>query len=136
MFEKLIYILIMIIIVAVAIIFMKIINLSAGYVGDGEEYRGGKSQTIQLYVKEGCPWCSRAEIFLQNKGLPFVAREILELTEGERDTLFAKTKLYTVPNIIIDGKPIGGYSQLIIWAFKNNIISQEEYNELLPRTQK
>ena len=66
---------------------------------------------IQMYTTEWCGYCVRAKTLLKQRGLDFeeirvdddpdFRRKLQELTGG-----------WTVPQIVIDGKPIGGYSEL------------------------
>jgi glutaredoxin 3 len=67
--------------------------------------------TIQVYTTRWCAYCIRAKTLLESRGLEFeeisldddpaFRRRLLELTGG-----------WTVPQIVIDGKPIGGYTEL------------------------
>ena len=67
--------------------------------------------TIQMYTTRWCGYCVRAKTLLESRGLSFeeisldddpdFRRRLLDLTGG-----------WTVPQIIIDGRPIGGYTEL------------------------
>ncbi len=66
---------------------------------------------IVVYTKESCPYCVRAKQLLNAKGLKF--EEInLEGKEQELADLKARTGWKTVPQIFIDDKLIGGFSEL------------------------
>ena len=66
---------------------------------------------IELYTARWCGYCVRAKALLDGKGLsyeeinvdddPQFRQKLLELTGG-----------WTVPQILIDGEPIGGYTEL------------------------
>ena len=66
---------------------------------------------IQIYTTRWCGYCVRAKALLDDKGLayeeitldddPAFRRNLQELTGG-----------WTVPQILIDGRPIGGYTEL------------------------
>ena len=64
-----------------------------------------------MYSTEWCGYCVRAKALLDGKGLEY---EELLLEEGPdfRERLFDLTGAWTVPQIVIDGKPIGGYTEL------------------------
>ena len=64
-----------------------------------------------MYTTEWCGYCVRAKALLDGKGLEY---EELLLEEGPdfRERLFDLTGGWTVPQILIDGKPIGGYTEL------------------------
>ena len=67
--------------------------------------------TIQLYTTRWCGYCVRAKALLDGKRLPY---EEIHLDDDEhfRRTLHELTGGWTVPQIVIDGKPIGGYTEL------------------------
>jgi len=68
---------------------------------------------IKIYTITMCPYCSAAKRLLIARGLDF--EEINIHHEGlSRDKLEELTGGRTVPQIIIDGKPIGGYDNLVI----------------------
>ena len=67
---------------------------------------------IKMYTKGYCSFCYAAKNLLAKRGLeyeeislsdsPLVEQEMRELTGGR-----------TVPQIVIDGRPIGGYTELV-----------------------
>jgi len=72
---------------------------------------------IIIFTKDNCPYCDSAKSFLQQKGLDYVTFKIGE--DIERDKFL---ELYpmarTVPWIMVDGDPIGGYENLTKYKFK------------------
>ena len=66
---------------------------------------------VQMYTTAWCGYCVRAKALLQYKGIeveeinldddPVFRQKLLDLTGG-----------WTVPQILIDGEPIGGYTEL------------------------
>jgi glutaredoxin 3 len=66
---------------------------------------------IQIYTTRWCGYCVRAKALLDGKGIayeeitldddPAFRRNLQELTGG-----------WTVPQVLIDGTPIGGYTEL------------------------
>ena len=66
---------------------------------------------IQIYTTRWCGYCVRAKVLLEQKGLEY---EELTLDDEPafRQQLFDLTGGWTVPQILIDGEPIGGYTEL------------------------
>ena len=66
---------------------------------------------IQMYTTRWCAYCVRAKTLLQSKGIEF---EEISLDDDPtfRQRLHDLTGGWTVPQILIDGKPIGGYTEL------------------------
>lgn len=67
---------------------------------------------VLVYSKEKCPYCEQAKSLLTRKEIPYreldvtrpeVLDQLRELVPGAR----------TVPQIFIDGKYIGGYTDLV-----------------------
>jgi glutaredoxin 3 len=66
---------------------------------------------VEIYTTRWCGYCVRAKALLDSKGIayeeisfdddPAFRRNLQELTGG-----------WTVPQILIDGTPIGGYTEL------------------------
>jgi glutaredoxin 3 len=64
-----------------------------------------------MYTTGWCGYCVRAKVLLESRGLEY--EEIsLDDDPGFRQRLLDLTGGWTVPQILIDGKPIGGYSEL------------------------
>lgn len=66
---------------------------------------------IIVYKKDPCPYCDRAINFLNVRGLK---HQVIDLTDkmNEIQKLKEKWGWQTVPIIIIDGKLVGGYTDL------------------------
>jgi glutaredoxin 3 len=66
---------------------------------------------IQMYTTRWCGYCVRAKSLLESRGLEF---EEIRLDEDAafRQKLFDLTGGWTVPQILIDGQPIGGFTEL------------------------
>jgi glutaredoxin 3 len=66
---------------------------------------------IQMYTTKWCGYCVRAKALLDSKG---VAYDELQVDDDPafRERLFDLTGAWTVPQILIDERPIGGYSEL------------------------
>ncbi len=66
---------------------------------------------IQIYTTRWCGYCVRAKLLLDEKGLPY--EEIaLDDDPAYRQRIFDLTGGWTVPQVLIDGAPIGGYTEL------------------------
>ena len=64
-----------------------------------------------MYTTEWCGYCVRAKALLRGKGLEY-EEIVLDDDPGFRQRLFDLTGGWTVPQIVIDGTPIGGYTEL------------------------
>jgi glutaredoxin 3 len=66
---------------------------------------------ITVYSTRWCAYCVRAKALLDDKGIPY--EEVLLDDEPEfRKRLFELTGGWTVPQIVIDGQPVGGFTEL------------------------
>jgi glutaredoxin 3 len=66
---------------------------------------------IQIYTTRWCGYCVRAKALLDGKDIAY--EEILLDDDPEfRRNLQELTGGWTVPQIVIDGTPIGGYTEL------------------------
>jgi glutaredoxin 3 len=68
---------------------------------------------ITIYTTRWCAYCARAKALLEGRGLPY--QEIsLDDDPRFREKLMELTGGWTVPQIVVDGTPVGGYAEL--WA--------------------
>jgi alkyl hydroperoxide reductase subunit F len=66
---------------------------------------------IEIYSKEWCPYCAKAKALLRSKELAY--REIDITYDAEREQeMIERSHRRTVPQVVIDGQPIGGYDDL------------------------
>ena len=66
---------------------------------------------IQMYTTRWCGYCVRAKALLDSRGLAY--EEIsLDDDPAFRQRLLELTGAWTVPQILIDGEPVGGYTEL------------------------
>jgi glutaredoxin 3 len=66
---------------------------------------------VQVYSTRWCGYCVRAKALLEQRGIPY--EEIsLDDDPAFRQKLFDLTGRWTVPQIIVDDEPIGGYVEL------------------------
>ena len=66
---------------------------------------------VAVYTTKSCPFCVRAKRLLEARGIVYE-----EIDVGDDPTLRAdliqRTGRRTVPQIFIDGEPIGGFEEL------------------------
>jgi glutaredoxin 3 len=69
------------------------------------------SAAVKIYTTDWCGYCSAALRMLRSKGVSFQQIDV----EGDAKTrrwLVEATGRTTVPQIFIDGRPIGGYTDM------------------------
>ena len=66
---------------------------------------------ITVYSTRWCGYCVRAKALLDSRGLPY-EEVMLDDEPHFRRRLHELTGGWTVPQIVIDGRPIGGYTEL------------------------
>ena len=64
-----------------------------------------------MYTTRWCGYCVRAKTLLASHGIPY---EEISLDDdlAFRQTVFDATGGWTIPQIVVDGRPIGGYEEL------------------------
>ena len=75
-----------------------------------------------MYTTRWCGYCVRAKALLEQRGLTY---EEISLDDDPtfRQRLLELTGGWTVPQILIDDRPIGGYTEL--WALdKRGVLEQ------------
>ena len=83
---------------------------------------------IKIYTKPYCSYCYAAKNLLLKRGLAFeeiglagnqpAEQEMRELTGG-----------YTVPQILIDGVPVGGYTDLVELDMEGKLAPGKQVSE-------
>jgi glutaredoxin 3 len=66
---------------------------------------------IQVYTTAWCGFCERAKALFEARGIPYEEIKVDD-DPAFRAKLLDLTGHWTVPQIIIDGKPVGGYVEL------------------------
>ncbi|MBN1170357.1 glutathione S-transferase N-terminal domain-containing protein [Candidatus Micrarchaeota archaeon] len=66
---------------------------------------------IEIYTKSYCPHCLKAKSLLEKKKLGYKEIDV-EHDSGRWDEMVRRSGRTTVPQIIIDGQPIGGCNGL------------------------
>ncbi len=68
-------------------------------------------EPIRIYTTHWCGYCVRAKTLLESRGLEY--EEVsLDDDPAFRQTVFDATGGWTVPQILLHGRPIGGYAEL------------------------
>lgn len=66
---------------------------------------------VTIYTTNVCPFCVRAKSLLKSKGVEF--REInVEHRPEIREWLVARSKQRTVPQVFVNGAPLGGFTDI------------------------
>lgn len=63
---------------------------------------------VVIYTTSYCPYCTGAKALLRAKNIAFKEIDVTR-DQARRDEMERLSKRYTVPQIFIDGKSIGGY---------------------------
>ncbi len=66
---------------------------------------------VEVYTKSYCPYCQRAKELLRIKGAEFVEHDVTADPLKERE-MRERSGRETVPEIFIEGRLIGGCSEL------------------------
>ena len=82
-----------------------------------------RSSKIEVYTKDNCGWCTLAKGTLKKLDLDFIEHN---LTEETMATFFDSYQVNTVPQIFVDDKRLGGYTEL--W---NEVKPHINYNKLV-----
>ena len=86
---------------------------------------------IIVYSKNNCVFCNKAKQMLKNLGLDYKEKKMEDFESVESMLEDIGKKVRTMPQIKIDGKLVGGYTQLVEYFadqgkvnFKGEIISE------------
>jgi len=107
----------------------------------GEAKNRGEQPDVQYFVKETvmendivvfsksyCPYCKKAKSYLNDLGFDFFTYELDIENDGKEvhEVIKSITRQRTVPNIFINGRPIGGYDSI-------SKLSREEIESLIQK---
>jgi glutaredoxin 3 len=68
---------------------------------------------VLIYVRGLCWYCRRATLLLQDKGVSYEEVELLDEPHRYAEMIERSGGGFTVPQILIDGRPIGGSDELV-----------------------
>lgn len=80
---------------------------------------------VEFYSADWCPFCMRAKALLDARGIEYEEINV-DRIPGFREKLVEMTGRMTIPQIIVDGEPVGGY---------DDIAALDRAGELLPLVQ-
>ena len=66
---------------------------------------------VQVYTKRSCPYCAMAKALLAKKGVPYEEVDV-EDDDATRSWLVEATGQRTVPQIFVDGRSLGGFTDI------------------------
>jgi len=66
---------------------------------------------IEMYYSEWCGFCHRARSLLEMKGVQWTGHDV-DMEAGKRQEMMDRGGGRTVPQIFLDGAPIGGCAEL------------------------
>jgi glutaredoxin 3 len=81
---------------------------------------------VKMYTTQVCPYCQRAKMLLQQRGVPHVEEIRIDLLPEARDAMIQLTGRRTVPQIFIGDTHVGGCDELM---------ALDQRGELLPLLQ-
>lgn len=67
---------------------------------------------VTVYTANPCPYCSRAKELLKRKNIPFEEVQVSWDDEAKWKEMAARSGMKTVPQIFVEDKCIGGYTEL------------------------
>ena len=80
----------------------------------------GAAPGLELYVMDGCPFCTKVESFLAQNSIEVPERNISIDAEAEQ-TLISIGGKRQVPCLFIDGKPLYESDDIIAWLQENKL---------------
>ncbi len=69
---------------------------------------------IEIYTTQTCPYCIKAKSFLDMRKIGYDVIDITGDNEARMALVEKSNGQRTVPQIFINGKPIGGYDDLMM----------------------
>jgi glutaredoxin 3 len=70
---------------------------------------------ITVYTTDSCSFCSRVKGLLEATGVEFAEVNLTKDPEG-RTELALRTGMMSFPQVLVDGRLIGGYAELLAAA--------------------
>lgn len=68
---------------------------------------------VTVFSQINCAYCVSAKNLLTQKGIPFVERNLTTDAGAKADLMSVAPGARTVPQVVIDGKLIGGFDMLV-----------------------
>ncbi|HEX4187614.1 MAG TPA: glutaredoxin [Solirubrobacteraceae bacterium] len=70
---------------------------------------------ITVYTTDSCSFCSRVKGLLKTSGVEYTEVNLTKDPEG-RAELAVRTGMMSFPQVLVDGRLIGGYAELVAAA--------------------
>ncbi|NDG84558.1 MAG: glutaredoxin [Proteobacteria bacterium] len=67
---------------------------------------------VTVYSMQNCPYCVKAKALLTQRGVAFETIMIDDWSDDQWEAFAKSSGMKTVPQVYVDGKLIGGYTQL------------------------
>ncbi|MFA4913101.1 MAG: glutaredoxin 3 [Alcaligenaceae bacterium] len=67
---------------------------------------------VVMYSTAVCPYCSRAEMLLKQRGVTEIKKIRIDQDPAQRDAMVERTGRRTVPQIFIGDTHVGGFDDL------------------------
>lgn len=77
---------------------------------------------VKMYTTQTCPYCVRAKMLLQQRGVSKIDEIRIDLDPSERDAMVARTGRRTVPQIFIGDTYIGGCDDLVALDQRDGLV--------------
>ncbi|GAB4295554.1 MAG: glutaredoxin 3 [Methylophaga sp.] len=77
---------------------------------------------VIVYSSAHCPYCMMAKQLLERKGIQYEEIRV-DLEPAKREEMMQKSRQRTVPQIFINNKAIGGYTDLVALDRANKLDS-------------
>jgi len=66
---------------------------------------------IVIYLTQSCPYCIRAKILLDKKGVEYIEHDV-DTDEALREEMLQLSRRFSVPQIFIGDYHVGGFDDL------------------------
>ncbi len=75
---------------------------------------------VVIYLTPSCPYCIRAKILLDKKGVEYTEHRI-DTSQELRTEMIELSKKYSVPQIFIDDFHVGGFDDMYMMELEGNL---------------
>lgn len=76
---------------------------------------------VEIYTKGYCPYCHRAKALLESKGVAYTEYSLDQQPELRNEMINRANGGYTVPQIFINTKHIGGCDDMYALEYQNKL---------------
>ncbi len=79
-------------------------------------------QPVKMYTTQVCPYCQRAKMLLQRRGVAQIEEVRVDLDPSQRAVMTQITGSRTVPQIFIGGTHVGGCDELVALDLRGGLV--------------